>query len=720
MRRVSSLPPRARVQREQLGVLTRLADGAQGTIFRTERMQVRRRPALYKRYKPETLSGLDVVALEAMVDHFRDMTPEAGTRLLDIAAWPVSTVLSGAVTDGCLMPQAPRRFDATLHLPSGVTKVRPAHFEQLLNSDQFTRHQLGRPVPDLARVKLLWSVASHLDWLHAHGIVVGDLSPTNLLFSLPTGADPDTYFIDCDAMAVDGVTCLEAVETPDWRVRESYPEEQPATVQSDDFKLALLVLRTLVRDQHKRVAAALPGWASPELRPMLEAGFGPAGDRPEASEWVTVLAGVADDIAAGRITVPASPTGRRSGVLPATRRLTTAPAPVAPARRPAARPQPAFPPTPAPPPPRASIRPAITPAFPQPPIPVPEVETAAPARLDPIAEVRTPDLPVPVLEAAPDPTPPPAPPPAPVSEVMAPLSKEAADDPVSPPPPAPVRARRIWGRLAAPAETPPIPPADAAADPAPARVRRPRQLPPLPEPPESPEPEASDHVVRGPWPTGVLGRARWRRGAIAGLGVTAVAVATLILVLVTGIGVGGLGNGTGAGAGARTTGTPTPRTTPRETPTPAPTPVPGTSLVAGTFSLRFPAGVVVDQNEDDAVSLYQTGTDSGVLIQTVTVAGTTPAALQAQVLASMRSQYGTVGTCVARQPLTVDGVIGVLQGYYYVYPSGGGTPLCNTFWFGTNADGTVEYLFQEFANQSNYAAWDPLALGIRNSITWKV
>lgn len=711
MRRVSSLPPRPRVQREHLGVLTRLSDGAQGTIFRTERMQIRRQPVLYKQYKQETLAGLDVAALEAMVDLLRGMTPETGTRLLDTAAWPVSTVLNGGTTDGCLMSEAPRRFNATLHLPSGATKVRPAHFEQLLNSDQFTRHQLGRPVSDLARVRLLWSVASHLDWLHGQGIVVGDLSPTNLLFSLPTGGDPDTYFIDCDAMAVGGVTCLDPVETPDWRVRENYPNEHPATIQSDVYKLALLVLRTLVRDQHKRVATALPAWASPELRPMLESGFGPAGDRPAAARWAAVLSGVASDIAAGRISVPAGPGGRRPPVLPATRRLTPAPAPVVPARRMPARPDPVLPPT-TPPSPRHSVHPVVAP----PPVPPPVIETAPPV---PVAEAVTPE---PGPPATPEPTS------APIVATSTPILEPPPKRPDPRRPAAVTQPPPVTEPPPEPAPTPaaperPVEPLASDAEPAPVRPPRPLPLldPSVAMEPEAWEPEGVDLPAPGPWRARILNRAHLRHGALAGLGVGAVAVIVLCLVLVTGI--GGLGTGTGAGTGARTP-TPAPRASPTATPTPrptpSPTPVPGTALVAGSFSLTYPAGVVVGQNQGDSVALYQTGTDSGVVVQTATVAATTPAALQAQVLANIQNQYGTVGTCVDRENLIIDGVSGILVGYHYVYPSGGGTPLCNTFWYGTNADGTVEYAFQEFANQSNYAAWDPLAIDIRNSITWKI
>jgi hypothetical protein len=74
--------------------------------------------------------------------------------------------------------------------------------------------------------------------LHKHGVCVGDISPKNLLFALIP--HPAVYFIDCDAMRIDGVSVLRQVETPGWQVPAG---EELATVYSDTYKLGLLALR---------------------------------------------------------------------------------------------------------------------------------------------------------------------------------------------------------------------------------------------------------------------------------------------------------------------------------------------------------------------------------------------------------------------------------------------------------------------------------------------
>lgn len=48
--------------------------------------------------------------------------------------------------------------------------------------------------------------------MHKHGVYVGDISPKNLLFSLnPYEA---VYFIDCDAMRINGVSVQRQVKHP--------------------------------------------------------------------------------------------------------------------------------------------------------------------------------------------------------------------------------------------------------------------------------------------------------------------------------------------------------------------------------------------------------------------------------------------------------------------------------------------------------------------------
>ena len=117
----------------------------------------------------------------------------------------------------------------------------------------------GITITDTQRYQLLREVAKALAFLHRIGVCVGDISPKNLLFSLHPR--PAVYFIDCDAMRVNGLTALPQLETPEWEVPTG---EELATIHSDTHKLGLLALRLLAGDQHTKDVQQVPS-TTPKL-----------------------------------------------------------------------------------------------------------------------------------------------------------------------------------------------------------------------------------------------------------------------------------------------------------------------------------------------------------------------------------------------------------------------------------------------------------------------
>ena len=131
-----------------------------------------------------------------------------------------------------MMPAIPPEFFISLTTVKGVS-TSTAEFQHLLNHSSVLAAR-GITVDDAQRYSLLREVASGLAFLHKHGVCVGDISPKNMLFSLtPHEA---VYFIDCDAMRIDGVSALTQVETPGWAVPAG---EDLATIYSDTYKLGL-------------------------------------------------------------------------------------------------------------------------------------------------------------------------------------------------------------------------------------------------------------------------------------------------------------------------------------------------------------------------------------------------------------------------------------------------------------------------------------------------
>ena len=133
-----------------------------------------------------------------------------GERLVSIAAWPCAIVEDGRTPTGFVMPAIPQEFFISLTTVKGVSSST-AEFQHLLNHASVLNAR-GITLDDAQRYSLLREVASGLAFLHKHGVCVGDISPKNLLFSLtPHEA---VYFIDCDAMRINGVSALHTGGDP--------------------------------------------------------------------------------------------------------------------------------------------------------------------------------------------------------------------------------------------------------------------------------------------------------------------------------------------------------------------------------------------------------------------------------------------------------------------------------------------------------------------------
>jgi len=144
----------------------------------------------------------------------------------------------------------------------------------------------GITIDNAQRYTLLRETASALAFLHKHGVCVGDISPKNLLFSL----DPHeaVYFIDCDAMRINGVSVLPQVETPGWNAPTG---EELATIYSDTYKLGLLALRLLTGEQDTTNLQHIPTNTPTQLRQIItDTLTRPAHQRPLPEAWTYVLA----------------------------------------------------------------------------------------------------------------------------------------------------------------------------------------------------------------------------------------------------------------------------------------------------------------------------------------------------------------------------------------------------------------------------------------------
>ncbi|MTE19436.1 hypothetical protein F0L17_09910 [Streptomyces sp. TRM43335] len=247
------------------------------------------RPTAFKEYAPACLDALDVSALEELVAFAAGAAPHRAEWIHRHAAWPTAVVTDGDRTVGFLMPRVPERF--FLRLSHDPEEPRTAGVEYLLNSDAYL-DAVGIRITLEQRLLLLRDLAATLARLHVLGVVVGDMSPKNLLFCLEP--EPACLLIDCDAVRLRGRTVLPQAETVAWELPEG---EELGTAAGDAHKFGLLAMRLIDGDQDSDDPSGLEA-LDPELGRLAAAARETDPERrPRIVEWIEPLDRAASEAA---------------------------------------------------------------------------------------------------------------------------------------------------------------------------------------------------------------------------------------------------------------------------------------------------------------------------------------------------------------------------------------------------------------------------------------
>lgn len=261
-----------------LHVGPRLGGGGQGDVFELPDDPEH----LVKRYRPEI--AVNEAGLVALVDWRAGLPPKDGAIIAKHTAWPQEIVDCEDGTFGIIMKRAAASF---WHTVEDEKLPRDLSWAYLQDSARFAG--LTTP-PPRAAVQLMIQLATVLDVLHRNGVVYGDLSATNVLWT--GGTAPNLFVIDCDAAHVEGgPRALDVAQTPLW----SCPWPGVEGRERDEFKLALAFLRlyfcyegpidlstqNLLVPDHPPVSRAAAD--------LVTAGLQQLSVRPSAGDWLPVL-----------------------------------------------------------------------------------------------------------------------------------------------------------------------------------------------------------------------------------------------------------------------------------------------------------------------------------------------------------------------------------------------------------------------------------------------
>jgi eukaryotic-like serine/threonine-protein kinase len=252
-------PPVARVDIGRLRLGAELGRGRHGKVAAVRDLLIGGRwPAAVKIYSLAMRGAVDVGVLEKLIAFPADLPPDDKRWLAENTSWPAAIAEHSGIVYGFLMRAA----------PAGLVRRDGANLA------------LSR----VDRLRRLRSLASALTRMHELGIVVGDLSSANVLFSV--GSPARCFLIGCDAMQLKGELVLGQVETPGWEMPVG---EARLTMASDAYKLGLLAIRLFADNQGPGDASGIAA-VSAELGRLasLSQHLDPMR-RPSPGTWIAAI-----------------------------------------------------------------------------------------------------------------------------------------------------------------------------------------------------------------------------------------------------------------------------------------------------------------------------------------------------------------------------------------------------------------------------------------------
>lgn len=252
-------PPVARVDIGRLRLGAELGRGRHGKVAAVKDLLIGGTwPAAVKIYSLAVRGAVHVDVLEKLIGFPAHLAADDKSWLAENTSWPAVIAEHNGIVYGFLM------------------RVAPADFIRLGGANlALTRAD---------RLQRLRSLASALARMHEMGVVVGDLSSANVLFSVDSPAR--CFLIGCDAMAVNGELALSQLETPGWEVPVG---EARITMASDAYKLGLLAIRLFADNQGRGDASGIAAISAELGRLAILSQHLDPMRRPSPGAWIAAL-----------------------------------------------------------------------------------------------------------------------------------------------------------------------------------------------------------------------------------------------------------------------------------------------------------------------------------------------------------------------------------------------------------------------------------------------
>ena len=267
------------VERSKLGRLTRLAEGGQAVVYKVDDgspIPGVDGPLVYKAYRADILqdSGYALWAsMPALILRPDSMSSEDRALVKQFFVWPQALVVEKNRALGILMKLIPSPYFFDLKLSKGRTKERIFDGAQLMVPES-KKSRRGIPSASaVERMRLFLTTLSAVALLHRNGLIIGDFSENNLIFTnpdrIPQGNERHLIpkFMDIDGFRMGSTQpAVKQANTNGWFVPENVSAAREAAhlelagasrsltgaakarasvqnSQSDVFKLGLFAIR---------------------------------------------------------------------------------------------------------------------------------------------------------------------------------------------------------------------------------------------------------------------------------------------------------------------------------------------------------------------------------------------------------------------------------------------------------------------------------------------
>lgn len=299
-----------RVQRSELGELSRIGEGGEGTVYALTASP----NIVYKEYATKSDGwSPNEAGYNALRRALNDMPTDDRELILNRTAWPETAVMDGSRFVGILMRRIPETFLCSMTASKRVkTLVRDFNF--LIYPEHVQRQGVQYDFSSPPRATLLscaLAFAQTAEVLHRNHIVMGDISGSNAAWQM---SDPRVIIFDCDSFSTTTTRpiCIEK-ETPDWI--DPLPHAG-TNLHTDSYKIGLMFYRIMTGtqttaptdDDLARLESMYP--EAPRLAFTIDKALGAVDsrDRPTASQWVAAIEGKADEATPpkGRVSSPST------------------------------------------------------------------------------------------------------------------------------------------------------------------------------------------------------------------------------------------------------------------------------------------------------------------------------------------------------------------------------------------------------------------------------